>query len=181
VVLLMSVRLNEDLGIRLAKPTLPTVSGETEDVHAIGIIRDITDERWARTIPEHGNARFRALVDTIARFVWFADARGRLELFERPLARLHRHDPYGSAAERLGDTLHPDDVSALGVPLVFCTGYADPIDLVTTPNGPELIGKPLDPAALTAALRRMFRTPEAPNPGADGRPGLAGVAASAEL
>lgn len=43
---------------------------------------------------------------------------------------------------------------ALGVPFVYCTGYAEPADQIEPGLEAEMITKPTDPEALAAALRR---------------------------
>lgn len=43
---------------------------------------------------------------------------------------------------------------ALGVPFIYCTGYAEPADQIEPGLEAEMITKPTDPAALVAALRR---------------------------
>ena len=50
---------------------------------------------------------------------------------------------------------------ALGVPFVYCTGYADPARRIEPGLAAEVVTKPTDPAALAAALQRAAATAHA--------------------
>lgn len=50
---------------------------------------------------------------------------------------------------------------ALGVPFVYCTGYADPARRIEPGHEAEVVTKPTDPAALAAALQRAAATAHA--------------------
>ncbi len=51
-------------------------------------------------------------------------------------------------------------LQALGVPFVYCTGYAEPADQIEPGLEAEIITKPTDPEVLAAALRRAARAPQ---------------------
>jgi PAS domain S-box-containing protein len=82
-------------------------SGEPE--RAIGIVRDITSEKWARAEVEESGARFQALVATVPSLVWFAAPNGDLEYLNDRWYEYTGQTPDEALPHGWAETLHPED------------------------------------------------------------------------
>lgn len=78
-------------------------------LRAIGIMRDITAEKAVLSALEDSEARFRALVDSVPSFVWFANSDGELEYFNDRWYEYTGQTPAEALPSGWTATLHPDD------------------------------------------------------------------------
>jgi PAS domain S-box-containing protein len=75
----------------------------------IGIVRDITAERRALEAAQENKTRFRALVDLVPSFVWFAEPGGSLEYLNDRWYEYTGQAPEEALPDGWAEVLHPDD------------------------------------------------------------------------
>jgi PAS domain S-box-containing protein len=74
-----------------------------------GIVLDVTDRKEAESKLIESERRFRALVDAVPSFVWFADAQGELEYLNDRWYEFTGQSPEEALPSGWAATLHPDD------------------------------------------------------------------------